>query len=178
MKYKKELSRAMKWLGEKENTYFIGQAVVYSGHAMSGTLNDVPLSKRHELPVMEEMQMGIATGLALNDIIPISVYPRFDFFILAMNQFINHLDKMREMSQNRMQPKVITRVSIGATEPLNAGVQHTQNHTEAIKLMTTEVSVVVLEEPEEIFPAFQYAYERPDNRSTLLIEYGGYYGTK
>lgn len=178
MKYKEELSRAMKWLGEKEDTYFVGQAVAFSGHAISGTLNDVPIAKRHELPVFEETQMGLSTGLALTGFVPITIYPRFDFFILCLNQFINHLDKMREMSKGGMQPKVITRVSIGATKPLNAGVQHTQNHTEAIKLMTTEIAVIVLDEPDEIFPAFQYAYERPDNRSTLLIEYGEYYGTK
>ena len=82
------------------------------------------------------------------------------------------------MSKEKMTPKVIIRVSIGSRTPFDAGDQHTQNHTEALKHMLTEVNVVVLEEPEDIFPAFKEAYERKDSKSTVLIEYGEYYGTK
>ena len=178
MKYKEELIRSMKWLGEKDDTIFIGQAVAYSGHAISGTLNNVPQSKRHEMPVAEELQMGMSTGLALEGYVPITIYPRFDFFILSCNQLVNHLDKMREMSKGEKTPRVIIRVSIGAKWPLDAGVQHTQNYTDVFRHMLTEVNVVVLEEPEQIFPAFQLAYERPDSKSTLLIEYGEYYETR
>ena len=42
MKYKDELVKSMKWLGEKENTLFLGQATLFSGHAISGTLAEVP----------------------------------------------------------------------------------------------------------------------------------------
>lgn len=178
MRYKEQLIKSMNWLGEKQDTIFIGQAVAFSGHAISGTLGGVPEFKRYELPVMEEMQMGMSTGLALEGFVPITIYPRFDFLILSCNQLVNHLDKMREMSKGTKTPRVIIRVSIGAKKPLNAGVQHTQNHTEAFKKMLTEVNVVVLEEPFQIFPAFQYAYQRQDSKSTLLIEYGEYYSIK
>jgi pyruvate/2-oxoglutarate/acetoin dehydrogenase E1 component len=73
----------------------------------------------------------MATGLALEGFVPITCYPRFDFFILAMNQLVNHLDKMREMSEDKMQPKVIIRVAVGSKKPFSAGPQHTQDHTEA-----------------------------------------------
>ena len=82
-----------------------------------------------ELPVFEEVQMGISTGLALEGFIPITCYPRFDFLILAMNQLVNHLDKLRFLSNNSFQPRVIIRTSIGSKKPLNGGVQHTQNYT-------------------------------------------------
>jgi len=178
MKYKDELIRSMKWLGEKEDTVFLGQACLVSGHAISSTLVEVPDAKKVELPVFEEMQLGLSTGMALEGYVPITMYPRFDFFILSCNQLINHLDKMREMSQNDMRPRVIIRVSVGAKNPIDAGPQHTQNHTEALRLMLTDVNVVELKEPEDIFPAFQLAYERPDSRATLLVEHGEYYGTK
>lgn len=177
LKYKDELIRSMNWLAKKPDTLFIGQAVAFSGHAISGTIANVPQQKKYELPVMEEMQMGISTGLALEGFVPVTIYPRFDFLILACNQLVNHLDKMREMSKGEKQPNVIIRTAIGATEPLNAGVQHTQNHTEAFRNMLTEVDVVLLEEPEQIFPAFELAYERRDKPS-LIIEYGRYYATK
>ncbi|MHA1987695.1 MAG: hypothetical protein ACW98D_13755 [Promethearchaeota archaeon] len=180
MKYKEELIRAMEWLGQKSNTIFIGQATTFSGHAMSGTLVNVSKKKRYEMPVAEELQMGMSTGLALENYVPISCYPRFDFLILACNQLVNHLDKMREMSSGKTKklPRVIIRTSIGAKKPLDAGIQHTQDYTEAFRHMLTEVDVVLLEESEEIFPAFQFAYEREDSRSTLLIEVGEYYNTK
>jgi len=178
MKYKEELTRAMEWLGSKEDTVFVGQACRVSGHAISSTLEKVPLDKRIELPVFEEMQLGLSTGMALEGYVPITMYPRFDFFILACNQLINHLDKIREMSQNDMCPRVIIRVSVGSKHPIDAGPQHTQNHVDAMRLMLTDVNVVELNEPEDIFPAFQEAYERPDSRATLLVEHGEYYGSK
>ena len=69
MKYKEELIKSMKWLGEKDNTIFLGQATAFSGHAISGTLSDVPKDKLIELPVMEELQMGMSAGLSLEGFI-------------------------------------------------------------------------------------------------------------
>ena len=168
----------MEWLAEKEDIVFLGQACRVSGHAISSTIQSVPLEKRIELPVFEETQLGISTGLALEGYVPVTVYPRFDFFILACNQLINHLDKMREMSKGAMTPRVIIRVSVGAKQPLDAGPQHTQNHTDAFRKMLTDINVVELLEPEDIFPAFKLAYERDDAKSTLIIEHGEYYATK
>jgi|TARA_R100000908_G_C3749424_1_gene144230 pyruvate/2-oxoglutarate/acetoin dehydrogenase E1 component len=168
----------MEWLSEKDNTIFLGQACKVSGHAISSTLEKVPDDKRVELPVFEETQMGVSTGMALEGFVPITMYPRFDFFILSCNQLINHLDKMRDMSKGDMTPRVIIRVAVGSKNPIDAGPQHTQDHTEAFRKMLTDVNVVQLNEPEDIFPAFKEAYEREDSKSTLLVEYGEYYGTK
>jgi len=168
----------MEWLAEKDNTIFLGQACKVSGHAISSTLEKVPDEKRVELPVFEETQMGVSTGMALEGFVPVTMYPRFDFFILSCNQLVNHLDKMRDMSKGDMTPRVIIRVAVGSKNPIDAGPQHTQDHTDAFRKMLTDVNVVQLNEPEDIFPAFKEAYEREDSKSTLLIEYGEYYGTK
>lgn len=178
MKYKDELIKAMKWLGSKQDTVFLGQACAVSGHAISSTLVDVPIEKRVELPVFEEMQLGISTGMALEGYTTITMYPRFDFFILACNQLVNHLDKLEEMSKGKMKPRVIIRVAVGSKNPIDAGPQHTQNHTEAFRKMLTNVNVVELKEPEDIFPTFKTAYEREDSKPTLIIEHGEYYGSK
>lgn len=176
--YKKELIRAMEWLSKKDNTVFLGQACKVSGHAISSTLEKVEDNKRIEMPVFEEVQLGISTGMAMNGFVPITMYPRFDFFILACNQLVNHLDKMEEMSKGDMKPRVIIRVAVGAKTPLDAGPQHTQNHTEAFRKMLTNVEVVELIEPEQIFSEYKRAYEREDSKSTLFVEYGEYYATK
>ena len=59
---------------------------------------------------------------------------------------------------------------------MNGGIQHTQDHTVALKLMLEEVKVVLLDEPEDIFKEFQLAYDRQG--STLLVEHGDYYNDK
>ena len=176
MKYFDELKRSMEWLGTKSNTVFLGQAIGFSGHAISNTMANVPQDKRIELPVLEETQLGMSTGMALEGWVPITCYPRFDFFILSLNQLVNHLDKIQDMSKGDMKPKVIIRVAVGSKVPFSAGPQHTQDHTEAMRKMLTEVEVVELTEPEQIFDAFKTAYE--SEKSTLIIEHSEYYGTK
>lgn len=176
LKYKDELIRAMTWLGEQSNTIFIGQSVEYSGNAMHGTLVNVPNAKKMEMPVAEEFQMGFATGLALEGYVPISMYPRFDFLILGTNQLVNHLDKINQISKGGMNPNVIIRTSIGSVKPMHPGVQHCQDHTEGIKSMCKHVNVVSLMEPEQIFPAFEDAYNK--GIPTILIEFGDFYVEK
>ena len=178
MGYKNELIKAMKWLSEKEETIFIGQSVKYSGNAIYNTLKSIPDKKKIEVPVIEELQMGLSIGMALEGYIPITCYPRFDFLLLACNQLVNHLDKINDMSNGKMQPKVIIRTSIGAKKPLDGGIQHTQDHTKAFQNLLTDINVVLLNEPEEIFSAFQLAYKRTDSKSTLIIEWGDYYNEK
>ena len=95
MKYFEELKRSMTWLGEQENTLFLGQAVAYPGTGMTNTLVDVPKAKLIEMPVNEDMQMGMSIGMSLNGTVPISIYPRWNFMILAANQIVNHLDKLK-----------------------------------------------------------------------------------
>ena len=176
MKYKDELIRSMEWLGNQGDTLFLGQATAFSGHAISGTLTDVPKDKLIELPVMEEVQMGLCAGLSLEGYVPISIYPRFNFMMLAINQFVNHIDKMKEMSKGMLVPKVIIRVAVGASKPIDGGSQHTQDFTESIKNMLNDTVVVELKEPEQIFQSFKDAYNR--NGSTVLIEWGDYYAEK
>jgi pyruvate/2-oxoglutarate/acetoin dehydrogenase E1 component len=178
MKYFDELKRSMDWLASQPNTVFLGQAVEYPGTAMTNTLTDVDKSKLLEMPVNEEMQMGISVGLALNGSVPITIYPRWNFLLLATNQLVNHLDKIVLYSHGEYKPKVIIRTSIGSERPINPQIQHTGDFTDAFRLMLKTVEVIRLDEPEQIFPAYKKAYEREDGRSTIIVEYGDYYNEK
>jgi len=175
MKYVEHLVKAMEFLAEDPRTIFIGQSVSYSGNAIFNTLKTIPNSKKIETPVFEETQMGLSIGMAMNGFVPITCYPRFDFLLCAVNQLVNHLDKMEEMTRGAFKPRVIIRTSIGAKEPLDGGVQHTQNHTEAFRKLLTNVEVVLLEDKNDIYPEYQRALSRSDSKSTLLIEHGEYY---
>jgi pyruvate/2-oxoglutarate/acetoin dehydrogenase E1 component len=179
MKYKDELIRSMEYLAGNPNTIFLGQSVAYTGNAIYNTLSTISNDRKIETPVFEDVQMGMSMGLALGGFIPVTCYPRFDFLICAVNQMINHIDKANLMSRGQMKPRVIIRTSIGSKKPLNGGVQHTQDYTDVFKgLCRDHIEVVLLNEPEEIFPAFQKALLRKDSKSTLLIEHGDYYNDK
>ncbi|HTV39935.1 MAG TPA: hypothetical protein VMF08_05135 [Candidatus Sulfotelmatobacter sp.] len=176
MKYFDELCRAMEYLARDPRTMFLGQAVACPGTAMTNTLKNVPRDKLLELPVTEEMQMGMSTGLALNGFVPISVYPRWNFLLLAVNQIVNHLDKLPMISGYR--PRVIIRTGIGSERPLHPQHQHVGDFTEAFRLMCRTIEVIRADEPRQIFPAYQKALEREDGRSTIVVEYGDYYNEK
>jgi pyruvate/2-oxoglutarate/acetoin dehydrogenase E1 component len=167
MTYKDEIIKAMDLLSKNDNVLFLGQGVNYGG-CIYGTLNNIPIDKKIELPVIEDTQMGMSIGLAMEGYIPVSIYPRMDFLLLAMNQLLNHLDKIEGMSRGIFKPKVIIRCLIGGTKPLYPGVQHCKDLTEMFRCSLINIDVVKLEKKEDIVPAYIKALE--SNKSTLLIE--------
>jgi pyruvate/2-oxoglutarate/acetoin dehydrogenase E1 component len=178
MKYFDELCRAMEWLASDPRVVFLGQAVACPGTAMSNTLKNVSRDKLLELPVTEELQMGMSSGLALAGQVPVSIFPRWNFLLLATNQVVNHLDKFPLMSSGGYRPKVIIRTGIGSVRPLHPQHQHVGDFTEAFRLMCRNIEVIRLDEPEQVFPAYQRAMERDDGKSTIVVEYGDYYSEK
>jgi pyruvate/2-oxoglutarate/acetoin dehydrogenase E1 component len=178
LKYYSELCRAMEYLAQDERTVFLGQAVAVKGTAMTTTLKNVPESKKIELPVAEEMQLGLSTGMALNGYVPVSIYPRWNFLLLATNQLVNHADKVKHMTSDGFQPKIIIRTSIGSSRPLNPQCQHLGDFTDAFRLMLTNTEIIRLDEPEDIFPAYKKALERTDGKLTICVEWGDYYSEK
>ena len=139
---------------------------------------NVDKKKKIELPVAEEMQMGMTLGMLMEGFVPISIYPRWNFLLLAINQLVNHLDKFNEMTENSYKSKAIIRTSIGSIRPLNPQSQHVGDFTNSILKMCKNIEVIKLREPDQIFPAYKKAYERKDNKSSIIIEYGDYYNEK
>ena len=154
-------------LAEHPRTVFVGQSMRFKGQTMFPPFHAVPMDKRIELPVVEDFQMGFCTGLALEGFIPVSVYPRWDFLILAANQLVNHLDKLPLMGDFR--PKVIIRVGIGPKVPLDPGPQHTQDHTAAFRLILKTVEVLEIRTAKEVLPCYEHALACEG--SALVIEH-------
>lgn len=178
MKYFDELKRSMEWLGQKKDTLFLGQSVEYPGTAMTNTIKEVDKSKLLELPVTEDMQMGMTTGLSISGIFPISLFPRWNFLLLATNQIVNHLDKIPLQCDVPYKPRMIIRTSIGSIRPLNPQHQHIGDFTDAFKLMCKNVDIIRLDEPEQIFDSYVKAYEQINNKPTIMVEWGDYYNEK
>lgn len=146
---------------------FLGQGVRDPGTFMSTTLTHLPMRKRIEMPVAEEMQMGMSIGLALVGFIPISIYPRWNFLLLAANQLTNHLDKMR--------PHVIVRVGVGSSKPLDPGPQHTSDFTESFRLMMPNTHIERLECATDVETAYRSALQR--SGPSILVEAADLYAS-
>lgn len=174
-KYFDELLKAMDFLGSQPNTVFMGQSVEVAGTAMRNTLVNVDSAKLIELPVEEDFQLGLSIGIALTGFVPISIFPRWNFLLLATNQIVNHLDKLKDLTQTDNPGKVIIRTGIGSESPLHPGPQHTGDFTEAFKIMCPNLNVVRLDSTQMIFNEYQKAYERTDGVSSLLIEWSDKY---
>lgn len=178
MKYFDELKRTMEWVAAQDKTLFVGQTVAGPGTFMYQTLKDVPASKTLEMPINESFQMQFTLGLALAGYVPISVYPRQNFLLLATGDMVNMLDKLPAISNNKALPRVIIRVASGPYKPVHPGHQHVGNYADAFRNMFAWIEVIELEEPQDIFPAYERALTRKDGRASLIIEHGNYYNEK
>jgi pyruvate/2-oxoglutarate/acetoin dehydrogenase E1 component len=178
MKYLDELKKAMSLLAEHPKTVFIGQAVEYEGTGLYDSLKHLPDNKKIELPVAEYFQCGLANGLAIEGMIPVSTFPRWNFILMGTDQIVNHLDKFVTMSDGKCAPKVIIRVAVGSEYPVDPQCQHKGNFTAAFRLMAPNLDIIELNEPKDIIPSYDKALNRTDGKSTILVEFADYCKTK
>jgi pyruvate/2-oxoglutarate/acetoin dehydrogenase E1 component len=174
MKYFDELKKAMSLLAKHPKTIFIGQAVQYEGTGLYDSLKHLPDNKRIELPVAEYFQTGLANGIAIEGMIPVSTYPRWNFLLMGVDQIVNHLDKFKTMSNGKLQPKVIIRVAVGSERPVDPQCQHKGNFSDAFRSMLKNTEVIELIEPEDILPAYEKALNRQDGVNTILVEFADF----
>ncbi len=161
MTYKGELHRAMLMLAEDPRTIFIGQSVKFGGTGMSSTFEGIPEDRLIEFPVAEQMQLGVACGLALAGYIPVCCFPRWNFLLLAADMLVNHLDKMGM--------KVIIRVGVGSQDPLHPGPQHVGDYSEAFREMCENTRFGEIKHSG--YPVPEYRRALKCVQSTILTEY-------
>lgn len=171
MSYYDELTKSMTMLAEHPQTLFVGQSVKFGGQAMTKSFSGVSEDRKMEFPVCENMQMGFCIGLSLEGFIPVCVFPRMDFMLLALDQLVNHADKIAQISGYR--PKVIIRTAVGSTSPLHPGPQHMQNYTAAFRQMLTTIPVIELLGSDSIVPIYQKALEM--DGPVVIVEHAGKY---
>lgn len=168
--YFNEVTKAMEAISKYPSSIFIGQAVAVPGTVMRNTLVKIPSEKLLEFPVDEDVQMGFSIGMSLAGYTPVSIFPRWNFLLLATNQIVNHLDKLKEITGLKNAPKVIIRTAIGSEKPLHPGPQHTGDFSAAFSLMCKNINVVKLIDANLIYDQYLYAFNRTDGVSTLFVE--------
>jgi len=169
--YKKAIIYEMKELAKLPKTIFLGQQV--ASENFYNTLTGISMKKRWEMPVAEDMQTGIAIGLALEGYLPVSIYQRMDFLPRACDQLVNHLDIIKELSQGKYNPKVIIRTTVGSTTPFDVGLQHNKDLVKGFKNLFRNILVVPVKTVKQVHEAYLHA--RCDKEPTMIIEYQDLY---
>lgn len=168
--YFNELTRTMEYLSTKSDTIFLSQSSLYEGTGIYNTVKNIDESKRIEMPIVENLQLAISTGLSLNGFVPITCYPRINFLILAADQLINHANNLERMSsKNGWRPHLLIRVGIGTDYPINPSYQHLGCWINEIESICDQIKVWRLQKTEDIFPAYCSAYL--NKKVNLLFEY-------
>lgn len=159
-------------LAQEPNAIFMGQGM-WEGTTMSATLKGVPDEKKLEVPVAEDLQLGMAIGMALDGMLPVCVFPRWNFLLCAANQLVNHLDRLPLYSDGGYKPKVIIRTAVPSTHPFNPGPQHDDDFTGAFMKMTRTLGILKLGAHCNILESYKYALEA--SHSILVVEYTEHY---
>lgn len=169
-----ELKKSMEFLAQDEQTIFIGYNIK-NFYRANGTLKDVSDDKIIETPVAENLMVGLGIGMSLEGYKPLIFFERFDFVLNALDAIVNHLNKLKSISDGHFDPKVIIRIVVGKKQfPLYSGCTHTQDFTEQIKTMV-DFPVIKLTKKEDIFDTYIKAYKSKD--SYIIVEENDLYAT-
>lgn len=128
MTYKEALTKL--WTGYAQSTYtrYVGYNTA-CGSRMYGTLSNIEVSRCIEMPVAENLMVGMGVGMALEGFRPVVCFERHDFLLLGLDAIVNHLDKLPYLSGWQYKLPVIIRAIVGASKPLYVGPQHSKDYT-------------------------------------------------
>lgn len=128
-KYFDAVKESMEFLAENE-TVFIGYNVKHG--SAYGSLVDVDDSLKIETPVAENLMTGLAMGMSLVGYRPLLFFERQDFIYNALDLMVNHIGKIKTISEGEFNFPVIIRAVKGGIYPFYAGITHTSDIASSI----------------------------------------------
>lgn len=173
MTYKQAISEQCIKYAKDPKARFIGYNVVY-GSRMYGTLNEVPESQCIEMPVAENLMVGLAIGMALEGYLPVVCFERHDFLLLALDAIVNHVDKLPYLSGYQYKLPIIIRAIVGSKKPMNPGPQHNNDYTKMLDGILKHTPVWDLSEDYDVEAAWATAGETPSG-AIVIVEHKDIY---
>lgn len=170
MKYKQSIAKGMEYLGSLKSTVFIGEGLINAGR-IYGTLDNVPTKKCVEMPIAENLIAGAAVGMALEGLLPIVVFQRMDFMLIAADAIINHMSLLPHMSGGQISLPIILRTIIGSSDPaFDVGPQHNHDFTHIFQPYIRTISLGRSMMGHKIYPKIFKT-----NVPTLVVESKDFY---
>lgn len=142
--YREALRRALREeLLRDERVFLIGEEIgVFEGSykVTAGLFDEFGAERIREAPISEEGFSGLAAGAAMTGLRPVVEIMTINFVLVAMDQVVNHIAKVRYMFSGELGCPLVIRAPHGAGNQLTA--QHSQNleawfaHVPGLKVVT------------------------------------------
>lgn len=170
--YKEALTAAMSSFAQDEKARFVGYGIL-NQRGGNGTFKNVPNEKCVETTVAEGLLIGIAHGMSLTGLRPLTLIERSDFLANCMSAITHHLDCAKLISRNQFNPCVIIRVVVGNSQkPLFTGYTHTRNFAPMMRTIL-KMPVYELRTSDEVQAGYERAFreQREGIGSSILFEF-------
>ena len=125
MTVKEAIQNEFEKLAQNPKVVFLGENIINSGR-IYGTLDKVSTKSCIEMPVAENLIAGCGVGLAIAGYIPVVVFQRMDFMLIAADAIINHACLMPKMAEIKLPILYIT-FKATLKDSFYAGLQHTKD---------------------------------------------------
>ena len=168
--YKEKLHESMLRLAGDERVVFIGQGLL-EDEPFYGTLTGIDKTRMLEMPCAEILSTGTAIGLALTGWIPVLLFQRMDFMLLAADQLINHAALFPEMSGGKIRVPMIIRACIGSSNTkFEVGWQHNKDFRELFRpyMKMYECNAQTIEQAFQIPTEMTMTIEWKDNYNEVV----------
>lgn len=162
MTNKEAIRDEMYKLSLQKNTVFLGENIINSGR-IYGTLDNVDLKKCIEMPVAENLIAGAAIGLSLGGYLPICIFQRMDFMLIAADAIINHACLLPKMAGVRF-PIIFRTIRASLNDRFYVGLQHSKDLSHVFNPYLEVIQVP------EVSPAKAYKRAWVVDHPILIVE--------
>jgi len=163
-------------MARDERVFIFGEDVGLVGgtfRATEGLMAEFGSRRVRDTPIAEAAIVGIAIGSAMTGMRPIAELMTMNFAIVAMDQIINHVSKMRYMFGGQVSLPLVIRA------PAGGGTQKAAQHSHCIEswfVNSPGLRVVIPSTPYDVKGLLKTAIRSED--PVLFIEHEGLYNTR
>ena len=175
--YAKALNLALREEMTRDKRVFVyGEEVAKWGGSFTvtqGLLDEFGERRVLDTPIAEEGIVGLGIGAAMAGLRPVAEIMTINFILLAMDQIVNHMAKLRYMSGGQVSVPMVIRSPGGGG--LSMGAQHSQS-LESFFLHVPGLVVLAPSTPHDAKGLLKSAIRSPN--PVIFIEHESIYSTK
>lgn len=163
-------------MARDERVFIFGEDVGLVGgtfRATEGLMAEFGSRRVRDTPIAEAAIIGIGIGAAMTGMRPIAELMTMNFAIVAMDQIVNHVSKMRYMFGGQVKLPMVIRA------PAGGGTQKAAQHSHCIEswfVNSPGLRVVIPSTPHDVKGLLKTAIRCDD--PVLFIEHEGLYNTR
>ena len=175
--YAKALNEALREeMRRDERVFVVGEEVAKWGGSFTvtkGLLDEFGEKRIRDTPISEQAIVGLGIGAAMAGLRPVVEIMTINFMLLAMDQIVNHMAKLRFMSGGQVNIPLVVRSPGGGG--LQMGAQHSQS-LESLFVHVPGLIVIAPSTPADAKGLLKSAIR--DTNPVIFIEHEAIYATK